>query len=193
MLPGQVETPSILFALKNKEENLDSPALFLCDLGVVRDGLGGRASGGSSCWRLNQPNPSLSSRKKAKSGKKITKELEKKRKAAEGALGVCRVVHHEAWQAFPVGNPSRLRGCSQIFLQGEAQLRCCRPPCPPHPRGAGRAGGTGAKPRGAGSGCWQESPDLGGMAREEQDGRARSPWGQPHNSSPEGFWPRSSG
>lgn len=51
--------------------------------------------------------------------------------------------------------------------------RCHRPP---HPRGAGRASGTGARPRRAGVGCWQENPDPGGMAREEHS-TAWSPQG----------------
>lgn len=47
---------------------------------------------------------------------------------------------------------------------------------PPHPRGAGRAGGTGARPSGAGGGRWRESPDPGGMAGEEH-GTAWGPCG----------------
>lgn len=47
---------------------------------------------------------------------------------------------------------------------------------PPHPRGAGRASGTRAKPCRAGVGCWQENPDLGEMAGEEH-GTACSPCG----------------
>lgn len=82
-------------------------------------------------------------------------------------------MHHGARQVFPVGNPSRLHGCSQMFVQGEARPRSRRPP---HPRGAGRAGGTGAEPSGAGGGCCRESPEPGGTAGEEH-GTAWSPRG----------------
>lgn len=65
------------------------------------------------------PTPHWSLVKKAKSGKKNHKkpgkDLKQLRKHA-----VCRVVHHRAQQVFPVGNPSWLWGCYQMFLQGEA-------------------------------------------------------------------------
>lgn len=73
-----------------------------------------------------------------------------------------------------MGSPGWLCGCS-----------CRVRHHPPHPRGAGRAGGTGAKPRVTRIRCWWESPDRVGTAGKEHD-TAQSPRGPVPRENPGG-------